>query len=144
MKSTQLRIAEVVEDDRKKELEAVGDQHAVALEHLFAACKAIVRERTADEVARELDVIWGERGRGVTAQVLRAALADSRGNYFRLEWILYFAEESQEVRELLIAIGRGDGPKDPREELEDLKELLRNEYPKQAEQLIRKGKARRR
>ena len=140
----QLAIAAVQEDDRQRELEEIGDAHAVRLEQLFAACKRVVREMTADAVASELDTIWANRGRPVSPQVLRASLADSRGNYFRAEWLLYFAEQSPEVRELLIAIGRGDGPKDPKDELTDLHDVLRSEYPRQAEALIRKGRMKRR
>src|SRR4051812_2279894 len=102
-----------IEAVEAQELEAIGDSHAIVLERVFAACRKVVRELTADVVARELDVMWANRGRPVTAPVLRSALADSRGNYFRFEWILWFAEHSDEVRELLIGIGVGRSEKEP-------------------------------
>lgn len=137
----QTSIAEVEKDARAKELEGLGDVHAVVLEQLFAACKRVVREHTAEEIADEMDVMWANRGRPVTGPILRSALGDSRGNYFRLEWILYFAERSAEVRELLLGIALGRGPKDPADELGDLHEILRDEFPKQADRLIQKAKA---
>jgi hypothetical protein len=129
------------DEERDAESEARGDAHAVVLEHLFAACKRVVRELTADYVAEELSKIWANRGRPVTAPILRSALSDSRGNYFRFEWVLWFAEHSADVRELLIGVGAGDSDKDPADELEDLKGVLRNEFPKQADRLIQRGKA---
>ncbi len=126
--------------ETEEEIDAAGDAQAVVLEHLFAACKAVVREMTADRVAAELNKIWANRGRGVTAQVLRAALADSRGNYFRVEWMFWFAAHSEDVRELLLGIAAGESPKDPADELADLQELVRKEMPQQAPRLIQKAK----
>lgn len=144
MKTGQLKIAEVALDEREKELDAMGGEHAIRLEELFAACNKVVRAMTAEGAADELARMWEKRGRPVTAGVLKNALADSRGNYFRLEWILYFAAMSSEVRELLIAIGRDDSPKEPREELADLQDDLREQFPKQADAMIRRAKRRRR
>jgi hypothetical protein len=143
--AVQLPLEAVEKAERKAELEAMGDAHEIRLNQLFAACKKAVRNLgSADDAALELSAMWEDRGRPVTAPVLRAALADSRGNYFRLEWILYFAELSEEVRDLLIAIGHGDTPKDPREELDDVYDVIREELGKTGEALIRKAKARRR
>ena len=122
-------------------IEALGDAHAVLLERVFAACRKVLRDRQADPVADELEAMWANRGRPVTAQVLRSALADSRGNYFRVEWLFWFAEHSQELRELLLELAIGQGPKDPADELADLHEIIREEFPKQATKLIQKAKA---
>lgn len=145
MKAAQMKIASVEDDAdakaRQQELEAMGDNHAVRLEQLFAACRKVVREMTSDVVADDLDRMWANRGRGVTSNVIRASLGDSRGNYFRLEWILYFAEHSEEVRQLLMSVAIGDAPKEAKDELADLQDLVREHLPKHADQLIRKAKA---
>lgn len=126
--------------DDPAELAREADDQALLFEHLITACRAVSRLITVEVCARELDRIWGDRGRPVSAAVLRAALNGAERNYFRLEWAIWFARQSEEVAELLREIGGNGKPKKtPEEELEDLKSILRTEYPKQAEKLIRKA-----
>lgn len=135
------QLSMVVDDPR--EIERDADEQGLLFERLLAACKAVARERTYDVVAAALDAIWGsdKRGRPVSSSVLRAALNDARGNYFRLEWALWFARESEEVADLLLEIaGRGRPTKKPEDELADLQQVVRREYPNQAEKMIAKSK----
>lgn len=120
-----------------------GDDQALVFEHVLAACREVARVITVEVCARELDRIWGDRGRPVSPSVLRSALGDQRGNYFRLEWLIWFAAQSQHVRDLLVEFAT-DTPKDPTEDLDDLHDVLREELGKTGEALIRKAKARRR
>lgn len=127
-------------EELAKDREREADDQALLFEHVLAACRAVARDLTYDACARELDRIWGERGRPVSAAVLRAALNDARGNYFRLEWLIWFARQSEDVAQLAREIGGAGLPKKtPEQELEDLKNVLRSEYPKQAQRLIRKA-----
>jgi hypothetical protein len=126
--------------DDPQDAEREGDDQALLFEHLIAACRAVARELTHEVCARELDKIWGDRGRPVSAAVLRAALNDARGNYFRAEWVIWFARQSEDVAQIAREIGGAGLPKKtPEQELEDLKNVLRSEYPKQAQRLIRKA-----
>lgn len=109
---------------------------------LWAALRAVARELSFEVCARELDKRWGELGRPVSASVLRSALHDAERNNFRLEWLLWFATRNERVADLLLEIGGASREaKKPEDELEDLKAELRREYPRQAEAIIRKGKA---
>lgn len=132
-----------VEAERQRD----ADEQRVWFVKLLAACKAVTRERTIERCANELEAIWIEHdGRTVSPAVLGAALKTSEGagsrNYFRIEWAYYFARFSEEVADLLLeAAGRGLPQKAPAEELEDLKEIVRAEYPKQADRLLRKAAA---
>lgn len=133
--------AEAAEADERR------DQRAVLRVKLMAALRACAAGQIAmcaREVTRDAEAFGTDRdedtGKGVSESLLAACLRGSNRNYFRLDWLLWFAEESEEVREVLLEIvGRGKGMKDPKDELRDLKEVLRNEYPKQAERLIKKG-----
>ena len=134
------QLSMAVDDPKEREREA-DDQRLLA-EHFFAACRSVVREgRTWDSIAKELDAIWDPVGRGVSAGVLRATLApNSERNYFRFEWAIWFARQSEECADLLAEIiGRGKPKKTPEQELQDLKDLLREELPKRAASLIRKA-----
>lgn len=129
-------------EEAKREAEREADEQVLLFEHMLAACRAVARELTYDACATALDRIWGDRGRPVSSAVLRAALNDSRGNYFRLEWAIWFARQSEEVASVLAEIiGLGASSKPPDEELEDLKEVLLEEYPRQAQRLIRRARA---
>jgi hypothetical protein len=129
--------------DDPAELAADADSQALLFEHVLAACRAVARELTYDVCARELDRIWGDRGRPVSGAVLRAALNGTERNYFRLEWLIWFARQSEDVAQLAREIGGAGLPaKTPEQELEDLHEVLRNEYPRQADRLIRKARSR--
>lgn len=126
--------------ENQAEIDQEADDQALLFEHVVAACKAVTRELTLEVCATALDRIWGDRGRPVSAAVLRAALNDSRGNYFRVEWLIWFARQSEEVAQLAHEIaGAGLPQKKPEDELRDLKAVLREEYPRQAQRLIRKA-----
>jgi hypothetical protein len=117
-----------------------GDEQALLLEHLVAACRAVARELTYEACAKSLDAIWGERGRPVSASVLRAGLSGTERNYFRVEWAFWFARRSETVAEILLEVaGRARPKKKPEDELRDLKALIREELPKRATALIRKA-----
>ena len=123
-----------------KERARERDQQALLFERLLTACRAVSHELTAEHCAKELDAIWGDRGRPVSAAVLRAALADSRGNYFRAEWLIWFAQQSEAVADLLLeAGGRGKPKKKPEDELRDLKALMRRKLGTVANELIHKA-----
>jgi hypothetical protein len=124
------------------DIERDGDDQALLFEALVGACRAVARELGYDACAAALDAIWGERGRPVSAAVMRAALNGTERNYFRVEWAIWFARRSEHVADILLEIaGRGSRPrKTAEQELEDLKALLRDELShKRAEQLIRKA-----
>jgi hypothetical protein len=135
---------ELVVADPNAEATAIDDERLLRAE-LFAALRAIALELTYEVCARELDKRWGELGRPVSASVLRASLHDVERNNFRAEWLLWFATKSDRVSDLLLEIAGGkNAVKPPEDELDDLKSELRREFPRQAEALIRKGKAPRR
>lgn len=93
-----------------------------------------------DACAAALDKRWGEEGRPVSASVLNAALKDSERNNFRLEWADWFAARSPEIAELL---GRRVKPeKTDRQMYDDLCAEIREEFPKQADKIIRRARAR--
>jgi hypothetical protein len=127
----------VVERERQREL----DDERLLFERLMKACREVCRELGYDRCAAELDAIWSPLGRHVSAGVLRQTLApNTERNYFRLEWIIWFARQSEEVADLVLeVIGRGRPKKKPEDELRDLKELIRAELPKRAAALIRKA-----
>lgn len=119
------------------------DDQRLALEHFFAACRQVCRELGYERCANELDAIWSKVGRGVSASTLKATLApNGERNYFRFEWAIWFAQQSEEVADLLLEIaGRGKPEKTPEEELRDLKELMRRELGATGNKLIRKAAA---
>ncbi len=90
--------------------------------------------------AAALDRRWGERGRPVSASTLRAALNDAERNYFRAEWLDWFACRSADVADLL---GRRVKPtKTDRELYDDLVREVREELPKRADAIVRKARVR--
>lgn len=110
------------------------------------AFRAVVREMGGtDDADRRLDSIWGrdDVGRGVSGSTFRAALGDTERNYFRLEWLMEFANRSEVVRELCRAIADGRGPKDPRDELRDLQEEVRRNVPLAADAMIKRARNKR-
>ncbi len=91
--------------------------------------------------AAALDRRWGEpHGRPVSASTLRAALADSERNYFRAEWLDWFACRCKEVADLLAR--RVKPIKTAEERLADLEAEIAEELPKRAAALIRRARAR--
>lgn len=119
-----------------------GDAQALLFDHLVAACRTVARELTVEYCAKSLDAIWGDRGRPVSASVLRSALnpGGANYNYFRVEWAIWFARKSDHVAELLLEIGGSARPKKkPEDELRDLKALVKEALPKHAAALIRKA-----
>lgn len=150
MKPAGTQLAMVVDDptevarEREREIE---DQRAL-LERFFAACRDVIRDSTGDKVANELEALWGDLGRHVSSGVLKQTLAQGEvfnRNYFRVEWLIWFARESEEVADIVAEmIGLGLPTKDPKEELRDLQEIVRSHYPKDAEKHIRKAKQKKR
>jgi hypothetical protein len=132
------------ERDREKDRDA---QKAV-FDALITACRdTALAHGGYDKAANALDAVWGEFGRHVSGSFLNTTLKpvkpENAGSYFRLEWIIWFAQHSAEVRDLLAGIAF-DTPKDPAEDLDDLHDVIREELGKTGEALIRKAKARRR
>ena len=93
-----------------------------------------------DAVAAALDKRWGLKGRPVSASALRSALHDVERNNFRLEWADWFAARCPDIAALM---GRRVKPlKTPEQELEDLRNEIRETYPKHADGVIRKARTR--
>lgn len=129
--------------DRQREL---NRQHQLFEELLGAIRAATIARGGAKLVAAALDDLWGSpaHGRGVSESKYRACLADDgERNYFRVEWIIELAL-NPEVADVLRRIVDGKSEKDPREELEDLRALVREELPKRAGDIIRKASSTRR
>lgn len=120
--------------------EAEADRQRATRDELVMACRAVARELGYDACAAALDLVWGPLGRSVSASSLRAALNDAERNYFRFEWVLWFATQSESVRDVLRAIADGRSKKSEADELRDLQELVRRKLPEDAEGLIRKAK----
>lgn len=96
--------------------------------------------RGYDAAAAALDRRWGPKGRPVSASALRAALHDHERNNFRAEWMDWFAARSPAIADLT---GRRIKPvKTAEERLADLEAELRETYPKHADGVIRKSRAR--
>ena len=94
-----------------------------------------------DAVAAELDLRWGEKGRPVSASILRAALHDVERNNFRLEWVDWFARRDPDVAALLAH--QVKPAKTDAERLADLEAELREELShKRAEAVLRRARAR--
>lgn len=101
--------------------------------------------RCAEAIDADAAVFRGDKeggdstgNKGVSASLFRSCLESSERNYFRLDWLFWFIDESEDVRSVLIeAIGLPE--KDPKEELQDLRDLVRSEMPKQADRIIRKA-----
>lgn len=149
MGSAKPQLEMVVDDPVQAERDAErarSDQHLL-FTSLIAACRdAALASGGYDKAANALDAIWAPLGRPVSASFLRATLdpkSSETRSYFRGEWLIWFAQQSAEVRELMIGIGE-DAPKDPVEDLEDLQDLARDRFGKAGEQLVRDAKARRR
>lgn len=94
-----------------------------------------------DACAYRLSKIWEPEGRGVGSGVLRASLSkDCERNNFRLEWAFWFADQDQDIAALLAR--KLKPTKTDRQEREDLETELRDEFPKQAEKVIKRARAR--
>jgi hypothetical protein len=130
------------EADAEAADEAARREHRGILRHrLMAALRDYARLRQLNICATELDkddAVYGG-GKGVSSSTLRSCLESTQGNYFRLDWLFWFAGECDEVADILMEIAGHKSEKTPEQELEDLKNALRSEYPKQAAALIRKG-----
>ena len=117
-------------------------------EQLWSAMRSFVAgyiaggQKGYDAAAAALDKRWGAKGkdRPVSASMLRAALHDSERNNFRAEWLDWFAARDRDIADLM---ARRVKPVKTEAELRaDLEAEIREEYPKQAEKLIRKARAR--
>jgi hypothetical protein len=142
MKSAAVQLVMDVEDpeqarrDREQEI----DDRRELLERLFKACRAVCREHSYEAVGQALEAEWGDLGRHVSSGVVKQTLTPNSSNYFRVEWIMWFAAQSPEVAEILLEIaGRGVPKKKPEDELRDLQEIIRANYPRQAESHIRRA-----
>lgn len=117
-------------------------------EQLWSAMRLFVLSYRAhglqgyDACAAALDKRWGEKGRPVSASVLSAALKDSERNNFRAEWLDWFAARDGEIAELVAR--RVPPDKTDGDQYLDLCDELREEYPKQADRIIRRARARKR
>ncbi len=145
MRGAALQLAMDVEDPVAAERDRVRktEERQEQLSRFFRLCREVCREHTYEQVATELERDWGDLGRHVSAGILKMSLAPgNERNYFRWEWGGWFCEANVQIADLYLEIaGRGLPVKKPEDELRDLHEAIRNEYPKQAERLIRKGKA---
>lgn len=115
-------------------------------EQLWSAMRSFVAgymangQKGYDACAAALDKRWGSKGRPVSASVLRAALHDVERNNFRAEWLDWFAARDTEIANL---VARRVKPTKTEAELRaDLEAEIREEYPRQAERLIRRARAR--
>ncbi len=111
------------------------------LQRFFKLCREVCRLLSYEHVATELEREWGDLGRHVSAGVLKNTLApETKGNYFRWEWAMWFAEQSEDIADLFCEIaGRGMPTKDPKDELHDLKDIIRAHYPREADKHFRKA-----
>jgi hypothetical protein len=116
-------------------------------EQLWSALRTFVSgyiangQKGYDACAAALDKRWGSRGRSVSASTLRAALADSERNYFRAEWLDWFAVRDADVANLLAH--RVKPIKTPEERIADLEAELREELShKRAEAVLRRARSR--
>jgi len=115
-------------------------------EQLWSAMRSFVASYMSgglkgyDAVAAALDKRWGAKGRPVSASALRSALHDVERNNFRLEWADWFAARSTEIADLMAR--RVKPIKTPEQELEDLRNEIRETYPKHADGVIRKARTR--
>jgi hypothetical protein len=136
----QLEIDVADPDAAKKERERLSEYRQELLERFFRACRDVCRELTYDKVANELEADWGGIGRHVSSGVLKVCLAPgNERNYFRWEWCTYFADASEECADVMAEISGRKSKKDPKDELRDLQNIIRAEYPKQADKHIRKA-----
>lgn len=133
------------ESDREDEVER---EHAL-LEGMLAAVRRAIRgiDGGYEASAVALERIWGPKGRHVTEALLRSCLAEdveTRRNYFRFEWLFWFALHSEEVRELLDEVNGKAKPKKSYEQLyRDQCAVIREELGgKLAERIIRKTELR--
>lgn len=131
------------DDEEQAEIEA----GRLWREQLWSALRSFAQSYMAnglkgyDACAAALDKRWGELGRPVSASTLRAALNDSERNYFRAEWLDWFAARSQDVAELMAR--RVKPIKTPEERLADLEAELREELShKRAEAVLRRARGR--
>jgi hypothetical protein len=128
------------------EVEAEIEAGYIWREALYSAMRTFVASYSAhglrgyDACAAELDRRWGPKGRPVAASALRSALNDVERNNFRVEWADWFACRSPDVAELMAR--RVKPIKTLEERLADLEAELRETYPKHADGVIRKARAR--
>jgi hypothetical protein len=134
--------------DEEREEQAEIEAGYLWREQLWSAMRTFVAgyidARTGakgyDGVAAALDRRWGPKGRPVSASALRSALHDVERNNFRAEWLDWFAARDGDIANLMAR--RVKPEKTDREMFEDLIATLREEFPKQADKLERKARAR--
>lgn len=143
MKVALAQVEMNVEDPRAAERERERDAEAQQdlLSRLLRAMREVCREHGYEHCANALDAIWAPLGRGVSSSSLKMTLAPgNERNYVRIEWAIWFAQQSEEVADLVAEMaGRGKPKKKPEDELRDLQAIVRAEMPKQADRIIRKA-----
>lgn len=70
-------------------------------ERLLDACREVCVRQGYKQTADEPDQIFGELGRPVSASLLSNAMNDRERNYWRGEWIPYFARRSPLVASIV-------------------------------------------
>jgi len=135
------------------------ERHELALEEarekkrqheLFTALTGAIKVATIamggnKVVAGQLDSVWGgkEFDRGVSESKYRACLDDDTRNYFRIEWLIELAL-NPDVAEVLRRIADGKAELEADEERDNLHEIIRERYPKDAGGIIRQARSMRR
>lgn len=118
-------------------------RHRMLMERKLRAAQKLCAERTIKVVAHDLDQIWGPLGHAVSASTLSNALRDHERSYWRSEWDSYFADHSDEFRDVIAEMAGKAKPKKTKEELFDaLVRLLPHELAsKRVEALLKKAEA---
>lgn len=115
---------------------------------LMAAIRTFAKGQTdaiAAELSDDVDVFGADAGKnGVSGSLLRACMTGGERNYFRLDWIFYLLEESDDVAAVMLeACGHGKPQKTPEQYAKDLEDTLREELSQnRADRAIRKARAR--
>lgn len=103
MKQPSTRAA-AKEQPEQLELELpLSDKYHVRMhaERLLDACRDVAERQGYKQTADELDQIFGDLGHPVSASLLSNALNDRERNYWRGEWIPYFARRSPLVASIV-------------------------------------------
>lgn len=97
-------------EHRAREAEAVENEDLKCFERFIQGARAVCVDRGYGKVANELDGTWSKLGHPVSESVLRATMRENgERNYFRMEWVPYFARHSEECAQALLEMaGRGE------------------------------------
>ena len=105
-------------------------------DRLREACRDVAERQGYKETAAELDAWFGEREHPVSASTLNNALNEKNGNYWRGEWVPYFAARSPEVMAVIRAAS--DIPMTDGEALHLLIQLGAEEFGPSFKKLLKK------